>query len=792
MVISQSKKSCHSKFDEKSRSRSNGYQQVYTKNTEFSRGYLHVEDTKQDNNAPEFQQGPRLLYTHEGATTFPVDDPFVRLVFNYGSFLPESDTYYGSPEDQLLGFIDALKWAAGAHPELALQYAAWQRDPRMGKGNRSQPPWAIAVLSSVPACLAHPRFAELVAKCIIRPDDALNITLAATKLLGDNQLPPQLKQGVASGLDHMSDYQLTKYASASKNLLPEKRKRPSQKALPAGRDGSDRANPDKDSAVEKVAVPAPGQRTLRLVDVLGICKNELSPRLFALYRYLHAPTRLQSQLLPELEAHLPLFGQQKMLRANAPRAVDQVEGWVEQALQARMTMEQMLSAVGQRQSVKELPEPPASKTGAPDKPENATEQQIQAGESLGRRLLDRLKKQWSGGSTSEDVGDQTKAVQKTQPLTEEDITYWHVRKALWQALMSARVSDEERPERQVPLLGDVAFMRNIRAIYQAGISVKHLQDEARTRAFSGIWPFQILGSARQVAQGRKRKTYQSQPCPEVMPVFDCIFDKTVLSLLPKKSDGTCYRILGLADVSGSMCVKLGGKQSSTTCMDAALSFSTAFSFTMRTERSGGLAGTWDDGVHLVQPKVQDGANAIFKKVQASGGWGGTQIFGSIMALTDWLLTHPKVPRPEVLVILSDMQFHPAAELDTWSLRRLPPRYQEALKRREFKSVPPLAAALVLYRELLASDISVVIWNLAAYEGSPVPSGMDRVLLLSGFDANSLRTIEQWLRAGSPGSAMPTAVGVAARPDSQAGTVPLAGSGESGSSFEAVLAALRRY
>jgi hypothetical protein len=778
---------------------------------EFSRGYLRVEDTKQDNNAPQFQQGPRLLYTHEGATTFPVDDPFVRLVFNYGSFLPESDTYYGTPEDQMLGFMDALKWAAEAHPELALQYAAWQRDPRSGKGNRSQSPWAIAVLSSIPACLTHPRFAELIAKCIIRPDDALNIVLAATKLLGDNQLPAQLKQGIALGLDHMSDYQLTKYASTSKSLLPEKRKRPSQKALPApvpadrGRrdsalrlsgpcEDADRgrrdsalrlSGPCEDNAVEKVEVPAPGQRTLRLVDVLGICKKELSPRLFALYRYLHAPTRLQPQLLPELETHLPLFEQQKVLRANAPRTVDQVEGWVKQALHARMTMEQMLSAVGQQKSVNRLPEPSPSETGAPDKSANATEQQVPVGESLDTRLQDRPK-QWSKNNALADIGDQTGGVQETQTYTEKDITYWQVREALWQALMTARVSDEERSERRVPLLGDVAFMRNIRAIYQAGVSLKDLQDEARTRAFAGIWPFQILGSARQVAQGRKRKTYQSQPSPEVLPVFDTIFAKTTLSLLPKKSDGTYYRILGLSDVSGSMSVRLGSKQSSTTCMDAALSFSTAFSFTTRTEQSGGLAGTWSDSVHLVRPDVQDGASAIFQKVLTSGGCGGTQIFGSVMALIDWLLKHPKVLRPEVLVILSDMQFHPAAQLESWSLRRLPPRYQEALKRREFKLLPPLAAALVLYKELLGSDISVVIWNLAAYEGSPVPSGMDRVLLLSGFDANSLRIIEQWLHAGSPGSAMPTAVGVAARPN------PPAGSGESGSSFEAVLAALRRY
>ena len=69
-------------------------------------------------------------------------------------------------------------------------------------------------------------------------------------------------------------------------------------------------------------------------------------------------------------------------------------------------------------------------------------------------------------------------------------------------------------------------------------------------------------------------------------------------------------------------------------------------------------------------------------------------------------------------------------------------------------VPPLAAAIVLYREILGAEVSMVLWNLAAYEGSPVPSGMERVLLLSGFDANTLHSLELWLRAGSPGSAMP--------------------------------------
>ena len=63
----------------------------------------------------------------------------------------------------------------------------------------------------------------------------------------------------------------------------------------------------------------------------------------------------------------------------------------------------------------------------------------------------------------------------------------------------------------------------------------------------------------------------------------------------------------------------------------------------------------------------------------------------------------------------------------------------------------------------------------------MPSSMERVLMLSGFDANSFHTIEQWLRAGSPGTALPMT------PEAVS-----ADSGQSNSSFEAVLAVLRRY
>ncbi|HEX7733268.1 MAG TPA: hypothetical protein VF458_00340 [Ktedonobacteraceae bacterium] len=135
----------------------------------------------------------------------------------------------------------------------------------------------------------------------------------------------------------------------------------------------------------------------------------------------------------------------------------------------------------------------------------------------------------------------------------------------------------------------------------------------------------------------------------------------------------------------------------------------------------------------------------------------------------------------MLVVLSDMQFYPPQEITRGQVNILPRRYQGMLMQPAFRQMPPLAAAIVLYREVLGNNVSLVLWNLASYEGSPVPSGMDRLLMLSGFDTNSFQIMEQWLQAGSPGTAMPT--------DPEHAP---SGSGQSNSSFEAVLAALRRY
>jgi hypothetical protein len=89
-----------------------------------------------------------------------------------------------------------------------------------------------------------------------------------------------------------------------------------------------------------------------------------------------------------------------------------------------------------------------------------------------------------------------------------------------------------------------------------------------------------------------------------------------------------------------------------------------------------------------------------------------------------------------------MQFHPPAK-QTLAKSGLP----KALREHFRPTVPPLLAALRAYKELLG-PVDVVLWNLAAYDAAPLPSGMDGVLMLAGFDAHSFRHVSTWQDSGS--------------------------------------------
>ena len=147
-----------------------------------------------------------------------------------------------------------------------------------------------------------------------------------------------------------------------------------------------------------------------------------------------------------------------------------------------------------------------------------------------------------------------------------------IRAAIWKAIISARVESEGDVRRSVKFLGDVAFLRNIRGMIEAGVPVADLIDEVAQRSFNGIWPFQLVSAARALKQKQSRGRTSWPPCPQALPVLDAIFQRVMASMLPRKEDGTLYSILGMADVSSSMMIKLGGKASSATCMDTSLSF----------------------------------------------------------------------------------------------------------------------------------------------------------------------------------------------------------------------------
>jgi len=160
--------------------------------------------------------------------------------------------------------------------------------------------------------------------------------------------------------------------------------------------------------------------------------------------------------------------------------------------------------------------------------------------------------------------------------------------------------------------------------------------------------------------------------------------------------------------------------------------------------SSGLGASFDNGIHVAKRDGGEGLLAFTRRREINQGWGGTQIFGSVMELIAWLRAHPEVQPPECLWFFSDMQFHPA------STATLPAAMAAEVKRLGINpAAPPLEIALNVYRQVLG-PVDVVLWNLAAYDPVPVPSSFEGVLLVSGFDANTFRAVQAW-REGSAGA-----------------------------------------
>lgn len=304
------------------------------------------------------------------------------------------------------------------------------------------------------------------------------------------------------------------------------------------------------------------------------------------------------------------------------------------------------------------------------------------------------------------------------------------------------------------LLPDMAFKQYVRAMHQAALSVEFLCEEANRRRFAGLWPHQVYagyqaamnGVARTSPHGKWRSgaVFARAAAPEIAPVFEVILGRVADTLLPASPS------LGIADISGSMFgAKLGGEKSSCNVGDAACVLAGLMAKRL------GYAATFSDEIYIEDLKARTPVMEFATNLRNSQGWGSTQVAGSVVDLIVQLLAAPARRRPRTLYFFSDMQFHPPAEHLLHNAAKVPAEARGFFT----PHTPPLLGAIHAYRALLG-PVDVVLWNLAAYDNAPLPSNMEGVMMLAGFDANSFRHVTAWQEAGSPATPEKTTGAVA--------------------------------
>jgi hypothetical protein len=273
------------------------------------------------------------------------------------------------------------------------------------------------------------------------------------------------------------------------------------------------------------------------------------------------------------------------------------------------------------------------------------------------------------------------------------------------------------------LMPDMALMRNLRNMHEAGFSKNKLTELVSERPFREVWPHQVYAGAKTV--------------PDLLMPFEAIFARSIEKLPPG-------RHLGIGDASGSMAVKVGGPMSSLASMDVAFCLTGLMSETsgLGASFSDAQFASWSAGRCLVMAEREEGESALKFALSPKlrVGMGGTQVFGAVMELITWLKNNRRVAPPDCLWFFSDMQFHPAAG----GKDCIPKELLADAKRLGVgtQDVPPLQVAIELYRKMFGK-VDVVLWNLAAYAPVPVPADMDGVLLVSGFDANTFASVKAW-------------------------------------------------
>ena len=176
-------------------------------------------------------------------------------------------------------------------------------------------------------------------------------------------------------------------------------------------------------------------------------------------------------------------------------------------------------------------------------------------------------------------------------------------------------------------------------------------------------------------------------------------------------------VLPLIDVSGSMTVPVGGGQSSTTCLQVAVSLGLycadknngKFKDTFLT-----FSGT-PELLHL-KGDIIDKVNQI-----TSSKWGMNTDLIKAMNLILNTAKDGNVPpseMPKMLLIFSDMQFDQCVEFDNSAMQMIQRKFEES----EYE-VP-----------------AIVFWNLNSKDNIPVKANAKKVALVSGFSPSIMKSV----------------------------------------------------
>ena len=242
-----------------------------------------------------------------------------------------------------------------------------------------------------------------------------------------------------------------------------------------------------------------------------------------------------------------------------------------------------------------------------------------------------------------------------------------------------------------------AFYRNATEAYTAYVAALVKGDNPKVKVNAGaVYPYDVLKG--------------------VIGAYRNNYSKTELDLLQKQWESMenfmgDANVLPLVDVSGSMTCPAGGRNSGskTTCLDVAVSLG----LYMADKNKGKFKDTFL--TFSTSPELLHLRGNIVQKVQqmSSSTW---QMSTNLHAALDKILSVAKngnVPQeemPNMLVILSDMQFNQCIRFDDSAYQMIERKYRDA-----GYEMP-----------------KIVFWNLNASDNVPVKYDKSGVALVSGF------------------------------------------------------------